>query len=284
MKKNKMKTKDIISVMIRALFFFLFPAMFSTAFSGVKYLCAQMAAGDGFELNGFLIAFLVTVMLTVVFGRFFCGYVCAFGTYGDALYWVSSAIRKKFRKKAMRLPSAVGKVFRYGKYIVLCLILFFCFLGKETFISGLSPWMVFSRLETLKSPQGGWSLAVLLFILLSAAMLFEPRFFCRFFCPLGAIFSLLPVLPCSSVKRDRPKCIHGCNMCRNKCPADLEIQDSTKADSPLMGECFSCGKCIGVCPKKNVHGLGLGRDGGRIPMLILKALLFMVVCYFLMKL
>ncbi len=40
--------------------------------------------------------------------------------------------------------------------------------------------------------------------LILVGMALEERFFCKFFCPMGAIFSLMPVLTPFSLRRNRP--------------------------------------------------------------------------------
>lgn len=249
-KKQKKLQETILLNAMRVLFFVLFPAVFSTAFSGVKYAVTQLGMGKGMEWNAFLLTFLAVIAFTVLFGRFFCGFACAFGAYGDFLYWLVTKIRKKYKKKPMSLPEAVTKILRMGKYIVLLAIVVLCILGKGGAIAANSPWSVFSRLQSGNLPAVG--IGMLLLVLISIGMCLEPRFFCRFLCPLGAVFSLLPILPLSQVRRDRENCIKGCQACKRNCPARLEIQDNEGKGQDRMGECFSCGKCMSICPKSNI--------------------------------
>ena len=271
----------MIDLIIRAVFFFLFPAVFSTAFAGIKYLCQQIAAGAMFEATLFLLTLIGICAFTVIFGRFFCGFACAFGTYGDVLYGISSWVRKKCKKKPFAFPKKLGNVFRYGKYIVLLAVLALCLLGKADIVAKSSPWSVFSRLHALSLPQSGYGIGILLFVMISVMMLFEKRFFCRFLCPMGAVFSLLPVAPGMAVKRDRENCIPGCRACQMKCPANIEIADAKDGDSLMMGECFSCGKCIEICPKGNVHTGVITKERKAIWIQILKAAVLIAMCIYL---
>jgi polyferredoxin len=73
------------------------------------------------------------------------------------------------------------------------------------------------------------------FILWSIFM-FRP--FCRFFCPLGAIYSFFNKSAIFGIKVDSTKCTH-CNACVNFCKMDtLEINDR---------ECIRCGECKSQC-------------------------------------
>lgn len=92
-------------------------------------------------------------------------------------------------------------------------------------------------------------------------MLLIPRFFCRYLCPFGAVFSLLPVLPVSVVGRDRENCLKGCSLCQKVCPAGISLPDRNGDYTQIMGECFSCGRCAGGCPRGNCGNISMA--GGK---------------------
>ena len=144
-----------------------------------------------------------------------------------------------------------GGVLRYGKYIVLVAVLALAAAGYGSTVSMNSPLSAFSRLHALKPVSSMIGLG--LFILILIGMALEPRFFCRFCCPLGAIFSLLPVMPFSVVQRDRERCIKGCKACQMVCPASLELPSKEEGDNAMSGECFACGKCAEQCPRRNAE-------------------------------
>ena len=276
MKKTKTfydKIRMSLEVFIRAVFFVLYPALFSTAFTGVKMLVGQVAGIKALEWNTFVMTLVILIIFTICFGRFFCGFLCAFGSYGDCIYALSSALRKKYRKKPLHILKKWGKMLRYGKYVVLLFVLLACIKGIENTVSLHSPVTVFSRLHALKTPDS--MLGLFLFLVITAGMAAEPRFFCRFLCPMGAIFSFLPVLPFSVVKRDRENCIMGCQACKMACPAGLDIPSLTEGDNSLSGECFSCGKCAGRCPRQNI--ILPGKSRGWLPLTVIKAVIALVI-------
>ena len=101
------------------------------------------------------------------------------------------------------------------------------------------------------------------------------RFFCRFLCPMGAVFSLLPMLPIFSVRRKQEQCAKGCSACTRCCPADLTLPEA--GSWSVNGECFQCQKCVDICPKKNAHS-GIGKlRGNEIWFTILRAVVLGVV-------
>ncbi len=271
------RIETIVQVAIRLIFFLLYPALFSTAFTGIKMLVEQIAGGESLEWNSFVMTLVILLLFTFCFGRVFCGFFCAFGTYGDFIYFLSSAVRKKLKKRPFHLLEKWGGTSRYVKYIVLMAVLILCIRGMSEIVSLHSPVTAFSRLHSLQVPDSVAGLLV--FLLITVGMALEPRFFCRFLCPMGAVFSLMPVLPFSVVKRDRENCIHGCQACKMACPAGLDIPSLEEGDNPLSGECFSCGKCARRCPRKNVKLPGSGKMW--LPLLAIKAALllgiFMIV-------
>ena len=209
----------------------------------------------------------------IVFGRFFCGFACAFGTWGDFVYFISSTVLKKRKKKPLKCFAKAGKILRYLKYVVLLVVLLLCIKGYSSAVAVHSPFSAFSRFHQLKMADS--LIGIGLFLLVTAGMALEPRFFCRFLCPMGAVFSLMPVLPFSVIKRNRENCIPNCKACNLVCPASLEIPSDKEGDNAASGECFSCGKCIGKCPKQNTHNGFLGKLW--LPMLVVKAVILFVI-------
>ena len=128
-KKKKISVQTIIEVMIRAVFFIIYPALFSTAFTGIKLIVEQITQRASLQWNSFVQTLVVLLVFTIVFGRFFCGFACAFGTWGDFVYFISSMIRKKRKKKPLKCFSKAGKILRYLKYVVLIVVLLLCIKG-----------------------------------------------------------------------------------------------------------------------------------------------------------
>ena len=97
--KKKKQLNIYVRLAIQILFFLLFPSTFTSAFNGVKYIFTQIGLGSSVALNSFLAVLIALCVYTIVFGRFFCGYACAFGTMGDLLHKLYLFICKKMKKK-----------------------------------------------------------------------------------------------------------------------------------------------------------------------------------------
>ena len=163
-KKKKISVQTIIEVMIRAVFFIIYPALFSTAFTGIKLIVEQITQRASLQWNSFVQTLVVLLVFTIVFGRF----ACAFGTWGDFVYFISSMIRKKRKKKPLKCFSKAGKILRYLKYAVLLVVLFLCIKGCSSAVAVHSPFSAFSRFHQLKMADS--LIGTGLFLLVTAGM------------------------------------------------------------------------------------------------------------------
>lgn len=228
-------------------FLLTFPGAFSAAFNGIKYLFAQIGATAPLEITAFVALLIALLAFTCVFGRFFCGFACAFGTLGDAAYTLAAPLRRALKLDGKRLPSVAQHALQLVKYAVLIAICAACLTGVWSRVSGLSPWVAFAAIDA-GSVDG---VAAGAFVALAAVILgmaFVERFFCQFLCPLGAVFSLMPVLPASLFRRDRTHCATRCNRCEDRCPVRIHPD----RDDLRSGECIACGRCADGCPMANV--------------------------------
>lgn len=248
---EKNKSKNVLRMVrigVQFLFLFLMPSLFAQAFGGVKEILTEMGAGRGLHLSVFVVTFLILCGLTIAFGRIFCGWVCAFGALGDWIYQFSSFVQKKTNRNLPELPLKWLHILQKIKYFVLTAILLLCFMGRNEIVTKYSPWTVFSLLAAGNFSLGQYLIGVALLLMIVAGMFFQERFFCQCLCPLGAVFSLLPIVPLPVWKRNEKNCISNCQICRRKCPVHIKLGE----ESLQEGECIRCGRCKVECPRGNI--------------------------------
>ncbi|MEQ2637668.1 4Fe-4S binding protein [Paratractidigestivibacter faecalis] len=266
---------------IQLVCFLAFPSVFSASFNGVKYVFTQMGAHEPIELTAFVSLLLCVLAFTCLFGRFFCGYCCSFGTLGDVVYALAAPLRRALGLEHKRMPERARGVLWLVKYLVLAAVCVACLLGTWPEVSGLSPWVAFAGIDAL-NVDGIAAGSFVLLALVVVGMALEERFFCQFLCPMGAVFSLLPVLPASVLTRDRALCAKGCNRCQDACPVGIHPQ---RHDLP-SGECIACGRCADGCPVQNVALVGHGKQarlrGTEVALTLAKAVVFLAMCSLVM--
>ncbi len=177
----------------------------------------------------------------MLIGRMTCGWICPFGFFQDLLY--------KIRAFKMQLPG----FFSYFKYVMLIGVAgiiayltaepWFCKLCPDgSLIAGI-PLVLFDRTGDLRALVG-WHYYMKISILI-AVILFSisiKRFFCRTFCPVGAIYSIFNRFSLMKLRVDDGKCIK-CESCQTKCPMHVPVYRSASNI-----DCIRCLDCVKVCP------------------------------------
>lgn len=160
-KQRTLKHRAWLRAAVQLMFFIAMPGAFVAGFNGVKQLFLRIGHGEVLQLDSFTLSLLGLCGFTILFGRFFCGYVCAFGSLGDGVWWLSGLVQKKLlhRKKQFQLPEKAVRRGQKVKYLVLAVIVGLCTAGVYSRLTGWSPWEVFSRLTALRTPPAVLALA-----------------------------------------------------------------------------------------------------------------------------
>ena len=252
-RKNFLKNQKInwIKVVIQILSFALIPGLFEGEFAAVGNIVSCIYKGNiSWESVKYSVwMLLATVPATVLVGRFFCGFFCSFGAVQDLLWLGSHRLRALFPGK--RNLKKADRIFRFAKYAVLFYFIIFIWSGV-TAVKTAGPWQVFGQYVSF----GHWpglkpllSVGGVLLLLIFIGSLFVQRFFCRYFCPMGAIYSLISQTSFLKIDKPREEC-GKCHLCTSKCTMGMDL---TKKDRIAGGECISCQKCVSWCPKGNAR-------------------------------
>lgn len=272
MAKQK-KLHFMLRTAIRTLFFLLMPGAFAACLNGIKQIFRSIAAGAVIQPDGFIAVLLFFTVFTMVFGRLFCGYFCAFGSLGDFVYWLSGIVQKRVfkRKKQLTISDRYAVLLSKLKLLNLAFIIIACAFSFDSALTGTSPFDVFSMITSFNFKLGGYTAGIIAFVTVLLLMAFCERGFCRFLCPIGAFFTLLPVFPFGILKRDSANCIKGCDICKRNCPVNIKLEN----DSVMNGECICCERCMFGCPKSNIcHSEKRLLDSKIIPLLLKTAVFF----------
>lgn len=175
-----------------------------------------------------------------LFGRAFCGWLCPFGLF------------QEFFKSITRFRLKIQKNWGILKYIILGAMIPIAYLTLEPWFCKVCPaGTIEGTIPIVLSPL--WSdlsklISYKFFIKIAIAGIFLILFliirrpFCRFMCPLGALWGLFNRVSAIRMKVDGSGCTK-CNLCQEVCPMDIKIYED-----PNHYDCIRCLRCVYACP------------------------------------
>lgn len=197
----------------------------------------------------------IIMLYGLLFGRMICGWLCPFGLIQELLHKIPTPKLKKNR---------FTRVLSFLKYVILVVFVlilplaymlrdfplpafckYICPAGTLGGAMGLLANEVNASYFHMLGPLFTWKFVLMVSILVGAIFIY--RIFCRFLCPLGALYGLFNRFSLLGVRLDRPKCVD-CGRCVAHCKMDIHhVGDA---------ECISCGACISVCPTNAISFKG----------------------------
>lgn len=249
MNEKKISKTQVIRHGIQLVAFLLFPGLFITAFAAVRDIY-KAVLDHSFGLSAYanqLLLLLAIFPITIVFGRFFCGYLCSFGALGDLLWAVSGRIMKK----PVSVSAGIDRILKCLKYVVLLFAIVAVWTLAAPVDGTYNPWNIFGIYSSWKgwvNWAGLFSVGGTLLLLIMVGNFFVERFFCRYLCPLGAIFAILSHFRLYRIKKPGEQC-GSCQLCTKKCSMGIPLNTM---DLVRSGECIDCYRCVDVCPRENV--------------------------------
>ena len=185
----------------------------------------------------FILTALIPVIATIVFGRFFCGWICP----ATFLYELNTIISLWLSKYDIKLGNR--KFDRRLKYLVLAVGLVLSTISGSVLVSAVYPPAIIGRELYFAIALGGFGMGLIFFVFTLLFDLFVARRgFCRYVCPGGALYSILGRFRLFRIKR----IVENCNDCA-KCNAVCEFGLDPFHDD-FGQECNNCSACIAVCP------------------------------------
>ena len=165
----------------------------------------------------------VTVVTTVLFGRFYCGRVCAFGALTQLMDAVLPA-RLRFE-----VPRAIELRAAWIKFALLGSVLVYFLVTKDiTIYRFVEPFWMFTLVGTTPMWIGVGVLLV--------ASVFVRNAYCRFLCPVGATLGIISNLTIFKIKR-WSEC-STCRLCQKTCE-----WGAIQGGKILVTECVRCDDC-----------------------------------------
>ena len=204
----------------------------------------------------------ILILFGVLLGRAICGFLCPFGWFQELLHKIP--VRKLSTKRLKPLT-----YLKYAVLLVMVVLLpallvndvgmgdpFFCkYLCPQGVLEGAIPLAaVNTGIRAALGKLFTWKLGILTSILVLSVIFYRP--FCKWLCPLGAIYALMNKVSLVGMKVEQEKCV-SCGKCEKACKMDVDV---TK--NPDHAECIRCGMCAKVCPTGAIRfrcGFGDGK-------------------------
>ena len=213
-----------------------------------------------------VIAIVLLVALTLVFGRIYCSIICPLGILQDLFGWLG--------KKQKKNRYSYSKEVRWLRYPVLAVFVIAFFAGIGTLVQLLDPYSTFGIIATnLLQPvyQAGNNVLAAIAeycdsyafyhsdiwvrslpsLIISAVMLIilgvlawrNGRTYCNTICPVGTILSFLSRFSLLKIRFDAEKC-KNCSLCSKNCKSACIDYKTHTVDA---SRCIACGDCINAC-------------------------------------
>ena len=239
-------------------------------FGGVEALYTYISEGNmlcSLGVSNFYILGAV-LLIALLLRRAFCGYACPIGAISE---WIHAGGRR-IGVKPVKVPYRLDRVLSKLKYVVLAIILYFTWTMAELEFRVADP--CYALLSRHGEDITFWAYVVSGAIIVGSLIMMIP--FCRWLCPLAAVFHPFSRFGFTRVKRDETACT-GCGMCSMVCPTAIPVADVKEVTA---ARCLSCLTCVEACPKFDKGALSWGpprRLGGHWPQSVLIGSLLLII-------
>jgi len=209
----------------------------------------NVLASRDFQFTFYVAGFL---MITgAIFGRFVCGWLCPFGLAQDLLFKIP------FLRKIRKVRG--DRILKYMKFVMLGLFVIILPMFVVDIVGQGSPWFcewvcpagtlmagwpLVAANASLQAVVGWlylWKNAILIAVIFLSILIYRP--FCRYLCPLGAVYEMIQPISLYRYTLDKAACTD-CGACQKACKLDIAVHKT-----PNSPDCIRCGDCVRACPE-----------------------------------
>lgn len=210
------------------------------------YFSPVLIIGAGLEgiINGSFIVFTAMLVLSVFFGRLFCGYICPGGGIQECAFEVNDKAPKQGWRNNIK----------YVIWILWIAVVIICYINRKRSLTVNFFWQTEYGISVSEIYIYAVYYGIVLLIILPA-LLFGKRIFCHYFCwmapfmVIGSRIGKILRIPQLHISAKSEKCT-SCGKCSKVCPMSLDVKNIVESGKINDDECILCGMCADKCPKK----------------------------------
>lgn len=223
-------------------------------FGGVVTIYEFITTGSFIQKihNASFILMGLSMIVAVLFGTIFCGYICPFGSFQE---WIGKLGKKLFPKRYNRMvPAKIDRPLRYLRYAVLIMVLYQTAVSAKLVFQSVDPYYALFNFFTDEVAVSAYIMLGVILVL----SLFIERPWCKYLCPYGALLGLFNAMRIFKIRRNKDTCID-CKECDRVCPMHIAVSNK---EIIRDHQCISCHKCLSEisCPVKDTVVISAGKE------------------------
>ena len=186
-----------------------------------------------------LIFVLGFLLITVILGRIWCGWLCPQTTLSDIAEWAARQLGLKVQHNSLH-GALWSKILLQGVFFLLAFLV-----ASNLLWYFIPPQLFFTRLVMFDLHYAAWITFVLTGLVIYLDLALVRRLMCKEFCPYGRIQTAIvdkATLSLHLPGTELERCIE-CNSCVRSCPMEIDIRHGYQV------ECTNCGRCLDACRK-----------------------------------
>jgi len=203
-------------------------------------------------INAGAILFGVSILATLVLGRFFCGWACHLVALQDLCAWLLMKIGvrpKPLRSRALVFVPIGAALWMFALPVIAQLMVGDPRPEVSLHLQTRAMWQTFPSL----------GVALLTFFVCGFALVYllGAKGFCTYACPYGGIFGLVDQLAPGAI-RVTDACV-GCGHCTAVCTSNVEVSHEVHVFGQVTSPgCMKCMDCVSTCPEDALY-FGFGK-------------------------
>ncbi|MDR1553469.1 MAG: 4Fe-4S binding protein [Prevotellaceae bacterium] len=233
--------------------------------------------------------FIFLILITFLFGRIYCSFICPTGIFQDAVTFIANIFKSRKKRRF-----AYAKPHRILRYVIMTLVVALLILGSTKCLLNLDPYSNYGRMAEnvfrpviISANNTGASLfpttfyhinyktftlgsiiySALFLVIIALMSALRGRLYCNTVCPVGSLLGLISKYSVFRIAINKTKCTH-CRLCEIACKSQCINSKNEQVDSSRCVQCYNCtvsckhsaiGLRFAYAKKENKHAVDAGK-------------------------